>query len=337
MKKSILTMVALISPLVVIGAQVTVNAPSVGGWAIMFDTTSGLPIDQQQFNSSGVAELNGLSGGQGYAVDITHDAAKAWQSRIYWDSAGSYNPSQGWDGVDKNVTALTGQITSRNYDVSTPGARKLSVTYSGATGTGVTLQGLNNESNALDAYLKVVRPGADVQAELWNPAMKKAWDPTTLAAGYSLNIEAATADASYSILTISQDVGDFIAKYTGKLNGSVYDLGFAVSDDPGDTAYWSTTDPGFGDGVFNELDGTVTFTSTSSNTDALDDFTPYYVYMDRAEIFDDVSSPASLTYARDGGLSLLDYNYYAIPEPAVLILILTGGGALLGIRRFFMV
>ncbi len=325
-------------------ASVTVNAPSAdGGWAILFNPETAAVYDQQQFSgTTGSVSLDtsAMVAGSKWAVDITYDAEKAWQSRVYWNTTGVYSPTRTWDNVDASVTALTGEIINRSYDVSTPGARKLSVTYRATDTAAVTLQGLNNDSNALDAYLSVYRPTTETD-NIYSPDMTKNWDPTTLQDGYTYTTEVAASDASYTVITITKGDGSFEASYVGKWNAATggYDIGFESFDDPGDTAYWSTADAGLGDeGVFNELDGTVTFTSTSSNTDALEDFVPYYVYMNRAEIFDDLSSPsASLSYARDGGFSLLNYDHYTIPEPAAIMLLLGGGGALFATRRIFMI
>jgi hypothetical protein len=345
MKKTTLVMAGMAALLPLSGmASVTVNAPSSdGGWAILFNPLTAEVYDQQQFSgTSGSVSLSTddmVVGSSKWAVDITYDAAKVWQSRVYWESTGVYTPTRTWDNVPATVTALTGEIISRNYDVSTPGARKLSVTYRATDTTAVTLQGLNNDDNALDAYLSVYRPTTETD-NIYSPDMTKTWDPDTLQVGYTPTYEVAASDANYTVITITKDDGTFAASYVGRLNteDGTYDIGFESFDDPGDTAYWSTTDTGLGDGVYNELDGTVTFTSTSSNTDALEDFVPYYVYMDRAEMFDDLSTPdASLTYARDGGLTLVDYDYYAIPEPAAIMLLLGGGGVLFATRRIFMI
>ena len=322
-------------------AQITVEAPSQdGGWAILYNPSNGAVYDEQQFSGgTGSVDLLGtLGGGDQFAVDVTYDSAKVWQSRVYWNSGGTtYGASQTYDGVAKTVQAVTGEITSRGYDFSNPNQREISVTYQGATGGAVSLADMN-ASNELDAYLQIIRPSSDVNAEVFNPNIKKLWDPTTLAAGFSYDDSTDSSFAGYQIIEITGV--DFLANYIGKwvASESAYELGFMVYDDAGDTAYWSSEDAGVGNGVVDAGGGAFTFTAISTNSiGPVADLTPYYAYMGQSQIFDDTTDPKTLSYGRDGGLALLDYQYYNIPEPAALILILGGGGALFAVRRFFMI
>lgn len=340
MKKLIIAGCLLLVPIIGSGS-IVVNAPAQdGGWAYLYNPDNGSVYDQQQF-SGGTATLDttGLTPGSSkYAVDMTYDAAKVWKSRVYWEqSPNNYAVGDVWNGANKTITAVTGEITSRSY-VTNSGARQLSVTYNATTGGAVDLQDLNDDISSLDAYLRVYRP--TTLAEMYSPDMVKTWNPDDLPTGYTL-VVSDTADAAYKQLTIWANAGSFYAEFVGQTNGSLYDVGYAAFDDPGDTAYWTTFDlNGSDNGVSNNLDGSVTFTAQSASTDALENFVPYYVYMDYSQVFDDFTDPASLIRGFDGGDgtdALVSYEYYAIPEPGVIVIMLGSAGLLFGWRRMFSV
>ena len=337
--KKIIIVACLIAAPFVASASITVNAPSQNdGWAIMFNPENGAVYSQAQFTSGqAIIDTSTVPFGSKWAVDVTYDSASKWQSSVYWYNSGAtaYGRSvSSWDGFNRTVNAVTGEITSRGYNYAVPGDRSISVTYSGNTAGSVTLEGLNNDANALDALLKVYRPvlGADNPYNANHKVLK--WDPATLSLDYTYNRTA--YDAKFDLITISKLDGTFTAQYIGEDLGSGFNLLFTAFDDPGETAYWSTYNhDGSANGVVNNGDGSVTFTAYSSSTEALAEMVPYYVIMDYSQSYADGNDPSEyLVRGQDGGSSLVNPDYYVIPEPAVISLIgLAGVGFLVG-RRF---
>jgi hypothetical protein len=217
---------------------------------------------------------------------------------------------------------LTGEITSRSF-TSTVGSRSLSMTLE-ANGA---VSDYNNGLNALDANILVYRPSKTLAELAASTSIEKVWDSLTLLGPYTYSSVA--WGSGYDLITLNSN-GNFYADYLGKnLGGGAYELSFAAAIDPGGSSY----DTG---SIVDNGDGSVTFTSDAfANTDALANLTPYYVAMEAAWMWDDNDNYSQMP--RDDGLVLTSPDFYAIPEPAVIVLLLGSGGGLLVIRRFFMV
>jgi hypothetical protein len=118
--------------------------------------------------------------------------------------------------------------------------------------------------------------------------------------------------------------GDFYANFLGlDQGGGVYDLYFAAAFDPGGSSYDTGTIVDDGDDVI--------FTSAITSTDPLATFTPYYAMMEAAWMYDLEDNYSQMM--SDDGLILTNPDYYAIPEPAVIVLLMGSGGMLIGINR----
>jgi hypothetical protein len=323
-------------------ASITVYAPAQdGAYAYVYNPNTGATYDTVQF-SGGIANLNTDTMGYTtpWAVDITYSSAKIWQSRVFHKTpAGTYSAYNAtWGGGNMSVTSVVGAVTSRSYKFSDTAKRQISVTYQGAVGQAVSLSTMNNDTLQLDAQLKLYRPTSDISSEIAGAATK-VWDPTTLTLGSYDVIGQSSYDSTIDIIQVSG--ADFLANYLGKWNTdkNAYDLYFTAHDDPGNTAYWSTynNDGGSENGVFDNGDGSFTFTATATGAfNELDETKPYYVFMDRAQSFDGSADKSGLSLGYDMGVDILNPTIAAIPEPAVISFILGGGGFLLIIRRFFM-
>ena len=325
-------------------ADITINAPAQnGGWAILYNPNDASVYNQVQF-SGGIATLDttGIVGfTTPWAIDLTYDSGKQWQSRVYWKNGATYSPVQtGWSaGASMTITSVVGQVVNRTYDVSNMAKRTMSVRYQAAMSGVLTLDMLNNNTHQLDANLRVFRPAQDNIADFGaSVSAKKSWDPATLGGPFSWSVTGTAPNSGLDIIEITNG-SDFLANYLGSWNtaNNAYDLYFTVADDPGDTAYWSTynNDGNSELGVVTESNGDVTFTATSIGALTLQTGVPYYVQMDRSMNFDDGTTPNSLTSGFDANIVLTNPDHYVIPEPAVITLILGGACSLLIGRRLF--
>ena len=305
----IVTGLALLLPLSGM-ADVTINAfAQDGGIAYLYDS-AGDTFGDTTF-SGGVATIPtaGLNGD--YGIAISYAPGQAWYSHVRWGT-NQYKTINGT--TTESLTALTGSITSRSLSGSAA-----SVTLSSTGNQGA----YDNENNELDAGLALYRP-AITAADAAGTIMSKKWDGSTLGAGYGYTT---AAYGGYSLITITNTVGSFDAQYVADdLGGETYNIHFLELDKT--TSVW--TDP---NGTITSTGNDVTFGAQLGDGNYTDK-TPYYVLMGDAWMYDDGGN-YSETY--DMGLSLTNPDYYVIPEPAVLSLMLGLGGALFATRRIFMI
>jgi hypothetical protein len=327
MKKTAWIVAGLAISLPVVGLAdvlVTADAPN-SGYAVMFELGGG-EVARTYFNS-GYAEIAtaGLSQTTKYGVSVVYDEndSTAWNSSIYWDDVGlDYWRYVGIGSAANNaVTALAGKITNREYTSSS-----VSVTLS-ANGP---IGRFDNEDNAMDAALGFYRPGSGL-GELGSVSATKLWDSAGLS-GVPGNFGYTTAalGGDFSTITLTKD-GDFYADYLASsiddnanpLAAGVYNLQFV--DLVSGIAFDDGSIVSNGNDVVFTVDGTI---------GTLGDLTPYYVMLDQAWMYDDAGNSTTID---EYGLSLTNPDYYAIPEPAAIILLLGAGGGLLAVRRFFLI
>lgn len=333
MKKAIIA--ACLMGLPVIGlADITINAyATVGGIASLYDA-SGTVVKTGVFSSTGPTGMAtttistaGLNGN--YGISVQYDPNQNWRSYLAWsDGAASptYNDTQGYyDGIspDLEYTVLSGAITGRAYNEDT-GAMSVVLTGNGLLSTYTPV----SSQYELDADISLYRP-ATYGDLIGGTLITKRWS----SAGAS-NVEINPGSFGFSEITMTNDDGSQYS-YIGTedaLSPGSYDIEFfrSIEAEP-------ALDSGSVLGVIGD-DNSVEFISVGA-TPEYEDFVPYYVMTeDDAGIWlytDEEGPNGTVSVIRDDAGLVLSNPDYVIPEPAVLMLVMGGGGLLLIGRRFF--
>lgn len=300
--------------------SITITAPSSdGALAIMYNPTDGSIYAQAEF-TGGVATINAgaVANGSSFAVKVTSNSGGSWSSDVYWDGGDnknylvrSWNSSTSW-----NAEVLTGEITSRSYNTD-GGTRSVSFTLQAASDLSI----YDNDNNALDAEFSIYRPSTTAD-DLYNSVMTRIWNPNSLESGFNYTV---TDSVDYfKAIHVESDDGSFSADYIAEESGSNYELLFSVFEQPAGSVYET------GMISFN-MDGTVaTFTADLPGTEALLDGIPYYLTVDGVGIWDDNWNYSTVL---DSGLNLTSPDYYAVPEPASVLLIAFASAFIIFWRR----
>lgn len=317
MKKSTWITVGLTALLPMAGlADITVNAAAQStGYAYIYDTAGSI-IRSANF-VGGVATIDtddSLAYGQ-YGLAMVYEGGSPWISNIGYGASSAYKTFGA--GHAETFNSITGQITSRGFS---------------ATSTTVRLNAngdqsiYNNFANEISAYIGVYRPSATLSEVGASNVKLKTVDLATLGGTYGYTAVPWAEQDWYTLITVTDSAGDFSAEYLGRAQGGdTYELRFTelvggdVLDGNGSVQASSATDLNF---------------TLNSGVAATDDGTPYYVMMDKAWMYDDTeANNGNYSETYDSGVVLTSPDHYVIPEPAVLALVMGGGGLLLVGRR----
>lgn len=308
-------------------ASVTVTANAYDtGVAVLYNPDNGAVIDQVYFGSgTAVLSTDSLSDNDKYAVTMNLAGGNA-RTDIYWDTgSAAVSGYTTFNSASPNtaVTALAGTTGPRGYTINGT-SRTLSVNFR-ANGD---LTGYNDnygpDADVVyepDANLLVYRPSTSAELTA-DYTQQSDFSKFTGYFNYSASPLGATG---YDLITVTHYNDSFYAEYVGTdMGGGVYDLLFTVFDDPGGSAYNTGL-------VTSEADGSLTFSAESTAMPALEDYTPYYVMMEGAWMYDEAGN-----YSLNGdAISVTNPDYYnpVVPEPGVLSLMLAGFGLMVAFRR----